>query len=276
MQGRSEEDIERTGSDSDTRAGWNWNQLRGQRKRRKVRGAPQSALSRVAHLRGGQISSADFAAAASDLATRLAFARRRSTVPTAGELNEAEAQLRKMLSNRRTSVMGGEPIETMHEIKGKLLANQKAKTSSGAFWDHVKSVLSTAAPILKSAAPGALVAAPVAALTANAVAKQAGRKAGQQAAAAAPPAAAPGAPVTEQAEGSTSKPDVQHVSGMAGTAVPNDVYRAEIYRRACLMCNGKKPNAACIAKAQASVHADMKKAGVKVALPGAAPGRVTL
>jgi hypothetical protein len=277
MHGQSEEAIERTGSDSDTKAGWNL--PRGAWRRRPKKGTAKISspvLARLARVRGGRISPADFAAAASELAAKIAFARRRSTVPTASEVAEAETRLRGALTKSSTSVMGGEPIETMQEIKGKLLANQKAKTSSGAFWDHVKSVLSSSAPILKSAIPGALVAAPVAALTASAVAKQAGRKAGQQAAEAAKPAAAPGAPTVEPTPGQEAKPDVQHVSGEEAPAVvPNDVYRAEIYRRACLLCPGKQPTAACIAKAQASVHAEMKKAGVRVALPGAAPGRVT-
>jgi hypothetical protein len=77
----------------------------------------------------------------------------------------------------------------------------------------------------------------------------------------------------KKAEAKKKAPTVS--AGDDSKTVPHTVYRAEICRRAKLLCNGGTPTSACMAKAQASVHAEMRKAGVKVSIPGAKPGRAT-
>lgn len=203
-----------------------------------------------------KIKAADFMALVTIVAQRKAG---RGKVPTAGQVTTAEAVVRKLLAKQGSSVEGGEPTETMGHIKGRLLGNQMAgegKAVSGAFWDHVKSVAKTTAPIML---PAAAIAFPVAALTARAVAK--GANQGQS-----------------QKQDKSDKPEKEEpadTSGNDSKTVPHKVYRAEICRRAKVLCKGGTPTAECMAKAQASVHSEMKKSGVKVSIPGAAPGRVT-
>jgi len=65
-------------------------------------------------------------------------------------------------------------------------------------------------------------------------------------------------------------------NGTSILSIPNELYRAAIVQRAKKLCGeGKEPNAKCFAEATKSVDADLKKGGVKVTNPGAAPGRVT-
>lgn len=203
--------------------------------------------------------------------------------PSAAQVTAAEAVVHKKLAASGTTVKGGEPTLTMGCIKGRLLGNQMAGTSddSGSFWDSVKSIALKASPILKSAIPGAAAAVPVAMLTARATAKSAAAK---EAKATAQKTIAedkaknpPPSPSPTEEEQPVNEGTVQQ-AGMRGDdslTVPHNVYRAEICRRAKILCKGGTPTAECMAKAQASVHADMKKTGVKVSIPGAAPGRVT-
>jgi hypothetical protein len=57
-------------------------------------------------------------------------------------------------------------------------------------------------------------------------------------------------------------------------AVPHDVYRTAIFRRAQKI-GGTNPTAKQISQAQASVDVDLRKNNLFVAIPGGRPGRVT-
>lgn len=225
MHGMREEQIESSGSDSTESGlfvdGAFVGHHRGHRKhkrRRALAAAKTGAFvgAFVGHHGGIRvpknrvITAAQFMALATILAQRIAG---RGKTPTANQVNTAQTIIRKKLAAVHSSVAGGEPVETMNAIKGRLLGNQMAgsgPSDSGAFWDRVKSIAKSSLP---SVLPAAAVAFPVAALTAAAVTKSQQHSARKGTPAAAPaPAEAP-APAAAPAEGSSNESSVQKVSG---------------------------------------------------------------
>ena len=61
-----------------------------------------------------------------------------------------------------------------------------------------------------------------------------------------------------------------------GSRIANDTYRAIVWRHACRLASGAKPQAAQIALAQAKVQNFLASRNIGVAIPGARPSRRTV
>lgn len=76
----------------------------------------------------------------------------------------------------------------------------------------------------------------------------------------------------------SGKPPFYFPAFITAGAVPNDIYRATVWRRACLVskkAGGGRPQAKDIMLAQKATDWDLRRKGISVSIPGAKPGRRT-
>lgn len=256
-----------------------------------------------------QISPAEYALLNVAVAQKLAGPGK---TPTARQVGEAVKQSKDAVLRRGVGVRGGttQVDSLMNRVRNELSGiSGMGDDECGGLWDKIKSIVVKTSPAVPFVGPTYGLAVPIVKSIAAQQAKQAQRVASQAALETANkavltatdnehelalddehPSSSAGESIThayDMAEkeldmmGGDAPPSMRRRRRRhrAGTVqmlgVPPEVFQISVIQRANKLARGRKPSTKDIFVAHQSVKKDMERAGARISIPHARPGRVT-